>query len=132
MRGVIGGTGRAAPSGSRTFPLVEGEGAALGRAGESKACPKAATDADSRYTARDSTRSGTAIAPEASPVRPAARDPLPDATAEFVEGAGRLAAAAVARGDRAEAQRLLEGALAAVNEGGYEARPVLRIASTSK
>lgn len=37
--------------------------------------------------------------------------PLPDATAEFVEAAGRLAAAAVERGDRAEARRVLEDAL---------------------
>jgi hypothetical protein len=51
--------------------------------------------------------------------------PLPDATADFIEAAGRLAAAAVARGDRAEARRLLEGALRAVEAPG--GAPALRV-----
>jgi hypothetical protein len=52
-----------------------------------------------------------------------AGSPLPDATADFVEAAARLAAA-VARGDRAEARRMLEGALQAVDP--VEA-PALRV-----
>ena len=66
------------------------------------------------------------------PVRPAGCDrvspgsALPDATADFVEAAGRLAAAAVTRGDRAEARRLLEGALRAMDDSGTDA-PVLRV-----
>ncbi|ABC81661.1 hypothetical protein [Anaeromyxobacter dehalogenans] len=41
-------------------------------------------------------------------------DPLPD----FIVAAGQLAAAAVARGDRGEARRLLEAALRAVKDAG--------------
>lgn len=49
-------------------------------------------------------------------------DPLPD----FIVAAAQLAAAAVARGDRNEARRLLEAALQAV-EKGTDGAQVLRI-----
>jgi len=41
--------------------------------------------------------------------------PLPDALATFVQAAGQLAAAAVKRGDRAAARRVLEDALQALD-----------------
>lgn len=55
---------------------------------------------------------------------------LPDATAAFVEASARLAAAAVARGDRAEACRLLEGALRAVEAAVPSVR--LRVVAEAK
>ncbi len=51
---------------------------------------------------------------------------MPDPVATFVEAAGRLAAAAVMQGRRAEARRLVESALRALDAG--EAAPVLKVA----
>jgi hypothetical protein len=51
--------------------------------------------------------------------------PLPDVLAAYVQAAGQLAAAAVERGDRAEARRALEGALRAL-ELGADGAPALR------
>ena len=51
---------------------------------------------------------------------------LPDALAAFVEASGRLAAAAVASGDRAGARRALENALRSLDVGANVA-PALRI-----
>jgi hypothetical protein len=45
-------------------------------------------------------------------------DPLPD----FIEAAARLASAAVAKGERAEARRLLGAALRAVEDVGTDAQ----------
>ncbi len=79
-----------------------------GKARESKACP---ISGNRRVSAPDSGASRGIVNADRG-VSPGS--PLPDATADFVEAAGLLAAAAMERGDRAEARRLLEGALRAV------------------
>jgi len=58
--------------------------------------------------------------------------PLPDATADFIEAAGRLAAAAAARGDRTEARRLLAAALRAVEEAGRTGAMLVLLAGHQK
>lgn len=61
---------------------------------------------------------------------PSATGALPEAVSAFVLAAGRLAAAAVDRGDRAEARRLLETALMAVDAGA--SAPVLRVVGAGR
>jgi hypothetical protein len=70
------------------------------------------------------------VAPGFARERPGAAT-LPDPLPEFVEAAGRLAAAAVARGERAEARRLLEGALRALETAGTGTQ-LLRIVGGSE
>jgi hypothetical protein len=52
--------------------------------------------------------------------------PLPDATADFVEAAGRLAAAALQRGDDRSARRLLEDALRVLDAGAPQVLRIVR------
>jgi hypothetical protein len=59
---------------------------------------------------------------EAARTRSDAPPGLPSADVAYVEAAARLAAAALARGDRGEARRILEDALRVV-----AARPPLRV-----
>jgi len=55
--------------------------------------------------------------PSDAPTPVDAGSALPDATAAFIEAAGRLAAQAVARGELATARRLLDAALRALDVG---------------
>ncbi len=75
------------------------------------------TPAEAARTRSDALTSGPAPA-----VRAPSSPGLPSAEVAFIEAAGRLAAAAVARGDHGEARRILEDALRVV-----DARPPLRV-----
>ena len=91
-----------------------------GRARESKACPITAdrgVSAPGSGVSRGSVSADRGVSLGSS---------LPDATADYILAAAKLAAAAVERGDRAEARRLLESALAAI-ESMTAATPVLRV-----
>jgi hypothetical protein len=79
-----------------------------GRARESNACP---TLEEREVSAPDRGVSRGNVTRDAAGSR---GSPLPDATAAYVAAAGQLAAAAVARGDRGVARRVLEDALRAV------------------
>jgi hypothetical protein len=68
------------------------------------------------------TRSDALTSAPAPAVRAPSSAGLPSAEVAFIEAAARLAAAALARGDRAEARRILQDALRVV-----DARPPLRV-----